>query len=589
MATTTENVQIVVSAKDEASKTMSGIGHSISTAIGTFAGGAALNIATKGFDALWGAVKGGIGDARDAAQVFAQTQAVIKSTGGAAGFTAEQIAEMAGSLSAASGKSLFGDDDIQRGQNMLLTFTNITTQLPNATQAMLDMAQATGTDAGGAAVQLGKALNDPIQGISALSRVGVSFTEQQKAQIATMQEAGDMAGAQAIILAELNKEFGGSAAAAAAADGGMAQFNDRMGELAESIGAQLLPVLNEMLAWLNSPDIQAAIVMIATNLVDAVKGAIGAFKDFLTAISPVVEFVKANMTPILAGLAAMLITVVVPAFLAWSATAATAATATIVALAPVLIPIAAIGAAVAVLTKAWTDDWGGMRTTLTAWWNGTVQPILKTVQQWLQDHLPAANAALKAAWETAWSAIKSAISTAWSFMQTSVFPALKTAIDGVGTVIGTLQSAWSTAWSAISGAASSAKNVISGVISSITGFIDAAIKKINNLISAINSIPAVPNIPTIPTGSGSSGFGGPRALGGPVLSGMSYLVGEQGPELFVPRSSGTIVPGATYSITVDARGASDPAAVERAGYLGAKRAMQETGNLLTELRSGGRF
>jgi len=589
VATTTENVQIVVSAKDEASKTMSGIGHSISTAIGTFAGGAALNIATKGFDALWGAVKGGIGDARDAAQVFAQTQAVIKSTGGAAGFTAEQIAEMAGSLSAASGKSLFGDDDIQRGQNMLLTFTNITTQLPNATQAMLDMAQATGTDAGGAAVQLGKALNDPIQGISALSRVGVSFTEQQKAQIATMQEAGDMAGAQAIILAELNKEFGGSAAAAAAADGGMAQFNDRMGELAESIGAQLLPVLNEMLAWLNSPDIQAAIVMIATNLVDAVKGAIGAFKDFLTAISPVVEFVKANMTPILAGLAAMLITVVVPAFLAWSATAATAATATIVALAPVLIPIAAIGAAVAVLTKAWTDDWGGMRTTLTAWWNGTVQPILKTVQQWLQDHLPAANAALKAAWETAWSAIKSAISTAWSFMQTSVFPALKTAIDGVGTVIGTLQSAWSTAWSAISGAASSAKNVISGVISSITGFIDAAIKKINNLISAINSIPAVPNIPTIPTGSGSSGFGGPRALGGPVLSGMSYLVGEQGPELFVPRSSGTIVPGATYSITVDARGASDPAAVERAGYLGAKRAMQETGNLLTELRSGGRF
>jgi hypothetical protein len=218
-----------------------------------------------------------------------------------------------------------------------------------------------------------------------------------------------------------------------------------------------------------------------------------------------------------------------------------------------------------------------------------VQPILETVQTWLQTHLPAANAALQSAWETAWTAIKTAISTAWSFMQTSVFPPLKTAIDSVGTVISTLQSAWSTAWGAISGAATTAKNVISGVISSITGFIDAAIKKINDLIRLINSLPAVPNIPTIPTGNGSSGFGGPRALGGPVLSGMSYLVGEQGPELFVPRSSGTIVPGATYSITVDARGASDPAAVERAGYLGAKRAMQETGNLLTELRSGGRF
>jgi hypothetical protein len=33
-----------------------------------------------------------------------------------------------------------------------------------------------------------------------------------------------------------------------------------------------------------------------------------------------------------------------------------------------------------------------------------------------------------------------------------------------------------------------------------------------------------------------------RAQGGPVLSGQSYLVGEQGPEMFVPRTSGTIVP-----------------------------------------------
>jgi hypothetical protein len=59
--------------------------------------------------------------------------------------------------------------------------------------------------------------------------VGVSFTDQQKEQIKTMQEAGDMAGAQGVILAELNKEFGGSALAAAQADGGMAQLSDSMG------------------------------------------------------------------------------------------------------------------------------------------------------------------------------------------------------------------------------------------------------------------------------------------------------------------------------------------------------------------------
>jgi hypothetical protein len=161
MPNTVKTVQIVIDAKDEASGTIKGIGSSLQTAIGTFAGGAALKLATKGFDALTTVIGDGVSDARDAAKVFAQTQQVIKSTGGAAGFTAEQIADMAGSLSAASGQSLFGDDDIERGQNMLLTFTSIKETLPDTTKIMLDMAQALGTDAGGAAVQLGKALNDP--------------------------------------------------------------------------------------------------------------------------------------------------------------------------------------------------------------------------------------------------------------------------------------------------------------------------------------------------------------------------------------------------------------------------------------------
>lgn len=51
-----------------------------------------------------------------------------------------------------------------------------------------------------------------------------------------------------------------------------------------------------------------------------------------------------------------------------------------------------------------------------------------------------------------------------------------------------------------------------------------------------------------------------RAEGGPVLAGSPYIVGERGPELFVPRASGTIVPnhamgGANVSISIDARGA----------------------------------
>lgn len=246
MAVSQAVLELLVTLKDEVSAGASSISSALGS-IGTIAGGVAL----AGVVAFGSALIDGIGDAREAAQVMAQTQAVITSTGGAAGVTAQQVADMAGSLSAAAGKSLFGDSDIQKGQNLLLTFTNIKETLPETTQTMVDLAQAMGTDVSGGAIQLGKALNDPINGVSALSRVGVTFTDQQKEQIKTMQEAGDMAGAQRIILAELNKEFGGSAEAAAKADGGVAQFWDRVGEAKETLGAAVLPLLNVFVGILN--------------------------------------------------------------------------------------------------------------------------------------------------------------------------------------------------------------------------------------------------------------------------------------------------------------------------------------------------
>jgi hypothetical protein len=177
--------------------------------------------AIGGFLALGAAVVGGVGDAREAAQLYAATEQVIKSTGNAAGKSADQITDLATALSASKGKSRFGDDQIQAAENLLLTFTNIKGAVFDAATAIsVDMAQALGGEPKAQAIQLGKALNDPIAGVSALSRVGVTFNEQQKKQIKTMQEAGDMAGAQGIILAELNKEFGGQAEAAAKADGG---------------------------------------------------------------------------------------------------------------------------------------------------------------------------------------------------------------------------------------------------------------------------------------------------------------------------------------------------------------------------------
>lgn len=194
------------------------------------------------------AVAAGIGIALKAfaeqERVEAQLDAVLKSTQNAAGLTAGEIKNMATEL---QGMTTFGDEAIIGGQNLLLTFTNIGKEVfPQATETMLDMSEALGQDMKSSAVQLGKALNDPIKGVTALSRVGVSFTEEQKEQIAVLQESGDVVGAQTVILDELKKEFEGSAAAARDTFGGSIKaLKNTLGDLGERIGAKIAPIIRK--------------------------------------------------------------------------------------------------------------------------------------------------------------------------------------------------------------------------------------------------------------------------------------------------------------------------------------------------------
>ena len=175
-------------------------------------------------------------------QAEAQLNAVLESTGEAAGLTSKELTDLAASLQEIS---TFGDEAIIRGEALLLTFTSIGKDVfPAATQTMLDMSTAMGTGLKESAIQLGKALNDPVLGISALSRVGVSFTEDQKNVIKSLVETGDVAGAQTVILNELNKEFGGQAAAAAnTMTGSMEQASNAMGDAGEAIGTLLAPAV----------------------------------------------------------------------------------------------------------------------------------------------------------------------------------------------------------------------------------------------------------------------------------------------------------------------------------------------------------
>lgn len=182
------------------------------------------------------------------AKAIAQVEAGLKSTGNTAGKTSEELQKLASELQSVS---LFGDEEILKDVTaQLLTFTNIAgTQFDRTQQAALDLATRLDGDLKSASIQLGKALNDPIANLSALSRSGIQFSQDQKAVIKSLTETGRLAEAQTIILDELEKQYGGAAAAAAAAGlGPFKQLQNSIGDLTEDFGKiiteALVPVIN---------------------------------------------------------------------------------------------------------------------------------------------------------------------------------------------------------------------------------------------------------------------------------------------------------------------------------------------------------
>jgi hypothetical protein len=204
------------------------------------------NVAKVG--AAFGVAAGAIGfklasAAYESQKVMAQTQAVIKATGGAAGVTATQVSKLSETLSMQIGVD---DELIQSSANLLLTFKQVQNQV-GENNNIFDRAVITAQDLGNvfgsadaAAMQLGKALSDPEKGITALRRAGINFTEQQKEQIKTLVASGDVLGAQKLILAEVESQVGGTAAATAT---GFDRMRVAMGNVAEEFGAILIPYI----------------------------------------------------------------------------------------------------------------------------------------------------------------------------------------------------------------------------------------------------------------------------------------------------------------------------------------------------------
>lgn len=199
---------------------------------GAFATGQVVNFIRRATEA-WGIQE----------EAIAQVNAALETTGGTAGFTSKELQKIARSLQAVS---KFGDEEILKDvTGNMLTFGNIVGPIfLRAQEASLDLSQTLRQDLKSSAIQLGKALNDPILGVTALSRVGITFTQQQRDQIRTLVESNKVMEAQSLILAEVEKFYGRAAEAAAETTRGrLTQAANVFSDAMESIGEAIAPVV----------------------------------------------------------------------------------------------------------------------------------------------------------------------------------------------------------------------------------------------------------------------------------------------------------------------------------------------------------
>lgn len=247
----------------------------------------------------------GVTAARAAAEsrdAIAQVEARLASMGDASGKTADELELSAKQLQRLS---TFDDDDILRNVTAaMLTFGNVAGEsFDRGQRAAVDMATALGQDLQSATIMIGRALNDPIRGITAMTRAGVSFTQAQKDQIKQLTEAGRIYEAQSIILSELEREFMGAGLAAREAVPGSDAI-DSWREFQEAVGEVFLraleavePMLIRVLDSFNNLTPQMQTFIVAAGGVAAAIGpllwAAGAFAGAVANLAPLwAGFVK---------------------------------------------------------------------------------------------------------------------------------------------------------------------------------------------------------------------------------------------------------------------------------------------------------
>ena len=427
----------------------------------------------------------------EARKVGALTESTIKATGGAANVTAKQVGQLSTAISKKAGMD---DEAIQSGANLLLTFKNIRNEtgkgndiFNQATAAAVDLSAAGFGSIESASKTMGKALNDPIKGMTALGKSGVTFSEDQKKAIAALMETGkasDRLKAQQIILKEVQSQVGGAAAAQATP---MDHLKVTLGNLAEAAGSVLVPALDKgakFLTYLVGGMIESKGAGGAVISVFKTTG--GVIGDVVASVVAVVKWFGEHRTVALALAAAATVLAVayvaslIPAMVlgtkriyeqvvAWTALKVAMLSN------PVVLIIAGLAALVAGLVIAYreSETFRDVVDAVFSWLKKTASVVFG----FLEKLIPDVWEVIKRATAVAWALIKAYLTPLWiafEVLATRVFPAIADVVgdawDAIALVTSTvwdaIKTVLATVWNAIKTGASTAWDAIKTAVTS---------------------------------------------------------------------------------------------------------------------------
>jgi hypothetical protein len=272
------------------------------------------------------------------------------------------------------------------------------------------------------------------------------------------------------------------------AQGRWSTFKDTLVGLAATATAPIFEKfssgLGQVNAYLtaNQPAIEAFATSLASGIGTAISfiadtaipAFIGAVSGLQAGLAPIVGFLG-GWQPLLAGIGAMILGVIVVAFGSWAVAAGTAAVATIAATWPIIAVITAIGAAVALLYAAWQGNWGNIQGITASVW-GMIQPILSMLWTWLSTTLASAITTLASFWT---GTLYPALVTVGGWISANLIPFLNALGDVLSAVVGVAVIALAGLW----------QNVLYPALEAVWGFLTANVDPaLNSTASTVSSI-----------------------------------------------------------------------------------------------------